>query len=37
MDGVLHDCDAREIKVAQTIIEQLRQVWLVANSSNFGR
>ncbi|NUU00570.1 DeoR/GlpR family DNA-binding transcription regulator [Herbaspirillum robiniae] len=37
MDGVLRDFDAREVKVAQTIIEQSRQVWLVADSSKFGR
>jgi len=36
-DGVLRDFDAREVKVAQTIIEQSRQVWLVADSSKFGR
>ncbi|MBP0598770.1 DeoR/GlpR transcriptional regulator [Herbaspirillum sp. LeCh32-8] len=37
LDGVLRDFDAREVKVAQTIIEQSRQVWLVADSSKFGR
>lgn len=37
MDGVLRDFDAREVKVAQTIIEQSRQVWLVADASKFGR
>ena len=36
-DGVLRDFDAREVKVAQTIIEHSRQVWLVADSSKFGR
>jgi DeoR family glycerol-3-phosphate regulon repressor len=33
----LRDFDAREVKVAQTIIEQSRQVWLVADASKFGR
>jgi len=37
LDGVLRDFDPREVKVAQTIIEQSRQVWLVADASKFGR
>lgn len=37
LDGVLRDFDPREVKVAQTIIEQSRKVWLVADSSKFGR
>jgi len=36
-DGTLRDFDAREVKVAQTIIEQGRQVWLVADHDKFGR
>ncbi|GIZ50937.1 DeoR/GlpR family DNA-binding transcription regulator [Noviherbaspirillum aridicola] len=36
-DGTLRDFDAREVKVAQTIIEQSRQVWLVADRDKFGR
>lgn len=36
-DGVLRDFDPREVKVAQTIIEQSRQVWLAADASKFGR
>jgi DeoR family glycerol-3-phosphate regulon repressor len=36
-DGVLRDFDPREVKVAQTIIEQSRQIWLVADASKFGR
>lgn len=35
--GVLRDFDTHEVKVAQNIIEQSRQVWLVADSSKFGR
>ncbi len=30
-DGTLRDFDPREVKVAQTIIEQSREVWLVAD------
>lgn len=36
-DGTLRDFDAREVKVAQTIIEQSREVWLVADHDKFGR
>lgn len=36
-DGTLRDFDPREVKVAQTIIEQSRQVWLVADHGKFGR
>ncbi|HEY8607233.1 MAG TPA: DeoR/GlpR family DNA-binding transcription regulator [Noviherbaspirillum sp.] len=36
-DGTLRDFDAREVKVAQTIIEQSREVWLVADRDKFGR
>ncbi len=36
-DGSLRDFDAREVKVAQTIIEQSREVWLVADQDKFGR
>jgi DeoR family transcriptional regulator, glycerol-3-phosphate regulon repressor len=36
-DGTLRDFDAREVKVAQTIIEQSREVWLVADQDKFGR
>ncbi|MCB6183874.1 DeoR family transcriptional regulator [Leeia sp. TBRC 13508] len=36
-DGTLRDYDYREVKVAQTIIEQSRQVWLVADHSKFSR
>ncbi|WP_018151195.1 DeoR/GlpR family DNA-binding transcription regulator [Leeia oryzae] len=36
-DGTLRDFDYREVKVAQTIIEQSRQVWLVADHSKFSR
>lgn len=36
-DGVLRDFDPREVKVAQTIIEQSRKIWLVADASKFGR
>jgi DeoR family glycerol-3-phosphate regulon repressor len=36
-DGTLCDFDAREVKVAQTIIRQSREVWLVADRSKFGR
>jgi DeoR family glycerol-3-phosphate regulon repressor len=36
-DGTLCDFDAREVKVAQTIIRQSRQVWLAADRSKFGR
>lgn len=36
-DGSLRDFDPREVKVAQTIIEQSREVWLVADHDKFGR
>ena len=36
-DGTLRDFDLREVKVAQTIIEQAREVWLVADHSKFNR
>ncbi len=36
-DGTLRDFDPREVKVAQAIIEQSREVWLVADQGKFGR
>ncbi|WP_367066476.1 DeoR/GlpR family DNA-binding transcription regulator [Oryzisolibacter sp. LB2S] len=36
-DGTLRDFDLREVKVAQTIIAQAREVWLAADHSKFGR
>jgi DeoR family glycerol-3-phosphate regulon repressor len=36
-DGTLRDFDSREVKVAQAIIEQAREVWLVADSDKFCR
>jgi len=36
-DGTLRDFDPREVRVAQTIIEQSREVWLVADGNKFGR
>lgn len=36
-DGSLRDFDYREVRVARTIIERSRQVWLVADHSKFGR
>lgn len=36
-DGTLRDFDPREVKVAQAIIEQSREVWLVADHNKFGR
>ena len=36
-DGTLRDFDYREVQVAQAIIAQSRQVWLVADHSKFGR
>lgn len=36
-DGSLRDFDYREVKVAQTIIEHSRQVWLAADHSKFNR
>ena len=36
-DGSLRDYDLREVQVAQTIISQSREVWLVADASKFNR
>ena len=37
-DGTLRDFDLREVKVAQTIIAQAREVWLAADrASSTGR
>ena len=36
-DGALLDFDYREVKVAQAIIEQSREVWLAADHSKFTR
>ena len=36
-DGSLRDFDYREVKVAQTIIEHAREVWLAADFSKFNR
>lgn len=36
-DGSLRDFDLREVKVAQTIIAQAREVWLAADTSKFNR
>ncbi|MDP9899117.1 DeoR/GlpR family DNA-binding transcription regulator [Variovorax ginsengisoli] len=36
-DGTLRDFDYREVKVAQTIVQQAREVWLAADSSKFHR
>jgi DeoR family glycerol-3-phosphate regulon repressor len=36
-DGTLRDFDYREVKVARTIIEQSREVWLAADHSKFDR
>ena len=36
-DGTLRDFDYREVKVAQTIIEHSREVWLAADKSKFNR
>lgn len=36
-DGTLRDFDMREVMVARAIVEQSRQVWLVADHSKFGR
>ena len=36
-DGSLRDFDYREVKVAQTIIERSREVWLAADQSKFNR
>ncbi|MBI3522940.1 MAG: DeoR/GlpR transcriptional regulator [Betaproteobacteria bacterium] len=37
VDGSLRDFDYREVKVAQTIIEHSREVWLAADHSKFNR
>lgn len=36
-DGTLRDFDYREVKVARTIIDQSREVWLAADRSKFNR
>lgn len=36
-DGSLRDFDYREVKVAQTILAQSREVWLAADHSKFNR
>ncbi len=36
-DGTLRDFDLREVKVAQSIIAQSREVWLAADGSKFDR
>lgn len=36
-DGTLLDYDYREVRIAQAIIEQSREVWLVADHSKFTR
>ncbi|HQQ71137.1 MAG TPA: DeoR/GlpR family DNA-binding transcription regulator [Alicycliphilus sp.] len=36
-DGTLRDFDLGEVKVAQTIIAQAREVWLAADHSKFNR
>ena len=36
-DGALRDFDMREVMVARAIVEQSRQVWLVADGSKMGR
>lgn len=36
-DGTLLDYDYREVRVTQCIIEQSREVWLVADHTKFGR
>ena len=36
-DGTLREFDYREVKVARTIIEQSREVWLAADQSKFNR
>jgi DeoR family glycerol-3-phosphate regulon repressor len=36
-DGTLRDFDYREVKVAQTIIEHSREVWLAADHTKFNR
>lgn len=36
-DGTLRDFDFREVKVARTIIEHSREIWLAADASKFNR
>jgi DeoR family glycerol-3-phosphate regulon repressor len=36
-DGSLRDFDYREVKVSRAILEQSRQVWMVADHTKFGR
>ncbi|TPQ35736.1 DeoR family transcriptional regulator [Cupriavidus pinatubonensis] len=36
-DGTLRDYDFREVKVARTIMEHAREVWLAADASKFHR
>jgi DeoR family transcriptional regulator, glycerol-3-phosphate regulon repressor len=36
-DGTLRDYDYREVKVAQTIINHAREVWVAADASKFNR
>lgn len=36
-DGTLRDYDFREVKVAKSIIEKSREVWLAADGSKFNR
>ncbi|WP_420996309.1 DeoR/GlpR family DNA-binding transcription regulator [Cupriavidus sp. 30B13] len=36
-DGTLRDYDFREVKVARTIIEHSREIWLAADASKFNR
>ena len=36
-DGTLRDFALREVKVAQTVIAQAREVWLAADASKFNR
>jgi len=36
-DGTMRDFDYREVKVAKTIIEHSREVWLAADSTKFNR
>ena len=36
-DGTLRDYDFREVKVARSIIEKSREVWLAADTSKFNR
>ncbi len=36
-DGTLLEYDYREVRVTQAIMEQSREVWLVADHTKFGR